>query len=272
MVALNGIFKTTLGEIEKLGEKQEHRPYLGMSQIGHSCSRYLWYSFRWAYEINHSARLLRLFNRGHREEPAIVETLNKIGIICYGDQTEIVMAHGHAKGHCDGMSMGVIEAPKTVHLNEYKTMSDKYFKEVCKLGVKASKPIYYAQCQIYMKKLKLTRTLFIAVNKNDDSMYIERIKYSKDFADELERKAEDIILSEKPPKKEFDSTWFECKYCDARDICHFEGIPEKNCRTCENCDILPEGKWECSRHNIPLATGQQRIGCNKYQLLDCLKV
>lgn len=271
MVDLTKIQKTTLGEIAKITEEQELRPYLGMSQIGHSCSRYLWYSFRWAFKEEHSARVLRLFKRGHREEPAIVETLNKVGIICYGDQTEISMAFGHSKGHCDGMSIGVIEAPKTPHLNEYKTMSDKNFKEICKIGVKASKPVYYAQCQIYMKKLKLTRTLFIAVNKNDDSMYIERIEYVKEFADELERKAEDIILSENPPAKEFDSTWYECKYCSARGICHFEEIPEKTCRTCESCDILQEGKWECSEHKIELATGQQRIGCSKYKLLECLE-
>jgi hypothetical protein len=271
MVSLSDIHKTTLGEISKLSEKQEHRPYLGMSQIGHSCSRYLWYSFRWCYSEQHSARLLRLFNRGHREELAIIETLSKIGIICYGDQTEVVMAHGHSKGHCDGMCIRVPEAPKTEHLTEYKTMSDKYFKEVCKLGVKASKPIYFAQCQIYMKKLKLTRALFVAVNKNDDSMYIERIPYEPEIGKMLERRAEDIILSEKPMKKEFDSTWYECKWCGARDICHFNKVPDKNCRTCEYCDIIPEGKWECSKHELELSVGQQRIGCNKYQLLDSLK-
>lgn len=270
MVNLAQIQKTTLGEVNKLIEIGEARPYLGMSQIGHSCRRYLWYSFRWCFKDVISARLSRLFNRGHREEPAIVETLSKVGLIFWGDQTEITMAHGHSKGHCDGMCLGVIEAPKTVHLTEYKTMSDKYFKEICKLGCKASKPIYYAQCQIYMRKLKLTRTLFVAVNKNDDSMYIERIKLDEKFADELERKAEDIILSEEPPEKEFNSTWFECRWCSARDICHFEGVPQRNCRTCKFCDILQNGRWECANYDIQLTTEQQRLGCERYEMLECL--
>ncbi len=270
MVNLKEIQKTTLNEISKLTEAQQHRPYLGMSQLGHSCSRYLWYSFRWCYSDELSARLLRLFDRGHREEPAIVKTLERVGIRCYGDQEEMVMAHGHSKGHNDGRSIGVIEAPKTEHLNEYKTMSDKYFKEICKIGLKASKPIYYGQMQLYMKHLNLTRGLFVAVNKNDDSLYIERVKLDKEVGEQLERRAEEIILSEAPPKKQFKSTWYECKWCSARDICHGGKTPEVNCRTCAACDLLPEGKWECNRYEIPLATEQQRLGCKKYIILEGL--
>lgn len=262
--------KTTLQAISELTENQVPRPYLGMSQLGHSCERLLWYSFRWCYSEELSARLLRLFNRGHREEPEIVKTLAKVGITCFDDQAEVVCGHGHVKGHCDGKSIGILEAPKTIHLNEYKTMADKYFKEVCKIGVKASKPVYYAQMQLYMKFLKLTRALFISVNKNDDSMYIERVEYNKEAADKLEKKAEQIVLAEEPPKKRFKPTWYACKWCSANEICHKGGEANENCRTCKSCDLLPEGKWECSLHGIELATDQQRLGCKKYEKLECL--
>jgi len=271
MVALSELKKkTTLQAIEELSEKQELRPYLGASALGHSCERFLWYAFRWCYEEEISARIMRLFNRGHREEPEIVKTLAKVGITCYDDQAEVIFCHGHAKGHCDGKSIGIIEAPKTPHLNEYKTMSDKYFKDVCKVGVKASKPVYYAQMQIYMKYLKLTRALFIAVNKNDDSMYIERVHYDAEAAKELERKAENIVLSEEPPKKKFKPTWYACKFCSAKSICHGGGKIHKSCRTCVNCDIEPNGKWRCSALDLELSTSQQRLGCKKYEILECL--
>ena len=52
------------GEIE-----QTNRVYLGMSQMGHSCSRYLWYYFRWATVQKHTPRKLRIFSRGNHEEP-----------------------------------------------------------------------------------------------------------------------------------------------------------------------------------------------------------
>jgi hypothetical protein len=231
----------------------------------------LWYAFRWCFEEEISERQSRLFGRGHREEAVIVEALEKVGIRFCGDQDEIVFAHGHCKGHRDGEVVGVLEAPKTPHLAEFKTMNDRNFKEVCKLGVAASKPGYYAQCQLYMKFFKLTRTLFVAVNKNDDSMYIERLKYDKESADRLTRKAEDINLSELPPSKRFDPTWYECKWCSANKICHSGEAVLRNCRTCQFIDIYPGGEWKCQKYgDLHLATDQQRLGCELYEKLEGL--
>jgi len=271
MVDISQFRDKTLRAIEAKRKIVEPRPYLGMSSLGHSCPRYLWYSFRWCFSDILEPRMKRLFNRGHREEPEIIKVLMEIGIRCWGDQDEVVMAHGHCKGHRDGVCLGVLEAPKTEHLLEMKTMSDKYFKKITKEGVKVSKPIYHAQCQIYMRKFGLTRTLFIAVNKNTDAWYIERLKLDKGFADDLERKAESIILAEAPPEKPFKPTWYECKFCSANLICHYEKQVEKNCRTCNHCDLLPEGKWQCSHHGIELSTSQQRMPCSKYSLLTPLR-
>ncbi len=263
--------KTTLQAIADAGQQiSEHRPYLGMSQIGHSCERYLWYTFRWCYQEILSARILRLFNRGHREEPAVIKALESAGIRVWGDQTEISTCHRHCKGHCDGICLGVIEAPKTEHLLEIKTMSDKYFKEMKKSGLKVSKPIYYSQMQMYMKYLKLKRGLFVSVNKNDDDLYIERVYSDKDHIEILERKIEDVIFSELPPKKKYTHTWYECKYCSAKTICHNGRDIEITCRTCESADIVLDGKWECAHHGISLSTGQQRIACTKYSILKGL--
>lgn len=56
-----------------------HRNHLGASLIGDDCSRKLWYSFRWVFKERFSGRLLRLFNRGHREEDRFVEWLEGAG-------------------------------------------------------------------------------------------------------------------------------------------------------------------------------------------------
>jgi hypothetical protein len=193
--------------------------------------------------------------------------LETAGIQFWGDQTEIVFCYGHGKGHCDGMCTGVIEAPKTVHLCEFKTLNDKGFKEMVKFGCESATPKYFSQCQIYMKFLNLTRTLFIVVNKNDDNIYMERIKYDKNKADKLVRKAESIILSEGIPDKPFKPTWYECRFCDAATICHGDSEPEVNCRTCQFIDIENEGKWSCSHYGLELSTEQQRMGdkCKSYQ-------
>ena len=61
-------------------KKQTHRPHLGASLIGHECDRYLWLTFRWAKLAEFEGRLLRLFDRGNREEPRIHEELRGIGV------------------------------------------------------------------------------------------------------------------------------------------------------------------------------------------------
>ena len=266
MVALTKYDNRTLRALEGQPEVRKLRPYLGMSMLGHSCNRYLWYYFRWCYKEELEQRILRLFDRGDREENAIIERLKAIGIQVWGEQLSASAAYGHSKCHIDGLCLGVLEAPKTTHLLEMKTMNDKYFKQISKQKLKEAQPKYYAQMQIYMLKFKLTRGLFVAVNKNDDHTYIERVKFDRGFAEDLERKAESIVLSEKPPVKPFKPTWYECRFCSAKLICHYDGEIEKNCRTCAGIELENEGRWKCTVYNILLATDQQRLGCEKYRL------
>lgn len=56
-----------------------HRNHLGASLIGDDCKRKLWYGFRWAFKKKFEGRLLRLFNRGHREEDRFIEWLEGAG-------------------------------------------------------------------------------------------------------------------------------------------------------------------------------------------------
>lgn len=270
MVEIPDNTNTTLYMLENGEIAQQTRPYLGMSMLGHSCARYLWYTFRWCYTESHTPRKLRLFNRGHREEPAMIEQLQKIGIRIWGQQEEMITGHGHIKGHCDGICDRVIEAPKAHHLLEFKTVNDAGMKSMRKNGIKMHSAVYYAQVQMYMKHLNLTRCLFMAVNKNDDSYYIERIKYNENIATNIEKRAENIILSEGPPKKEFDSTWYECKWCSARGICFLDEDISESCRSCQHCDLCPKGRWECSKHTFPLTTNQQRLKLNCYERLDTI--
>ncbi len=271
MVKLRTNKKTTLGLIDGGDIAAEHRPYLGMSQLGHSCPRYLWLSFRWAFTDSYSKRIGRLFLRGHNEEITIKAELAKIGVDTYGDQEEVVAGFGHIKGHIDDKAMGVPEAPKTEHLVEYKTMNDKAFKDVSKKKVKASKPIYYAQMQLYMHFMKLTRALFIAVNKNDDAWYVERVRYDKEFAEALVTKGEGIVISTLPMIAMFKRTWYECKWCSASDQCRGDAPLAVNCRTCQHASPELDGKWSCNfTEDTPadLTTYRQRTGCTEHKPIE----
>jgi hypothetical protein len=262
-------------EVEKQIEdgqiEQGFRPYLGMSSIGASCARQLWYGFRLCTHKSIQPRVSRLFQRGHKEEPIIQADLRSIGIIHHSDQLEVVDCHGHCKGHIDDILEKIPDAPKTPHLGEYKTHNDKSFKDLAKKGMRLSKPVHYAQMICYMYKLKLKRGLYIAVNKNDDSRYYERIAEDTDKAESLLRRADDIIGTELPPERIGNSTWYECKWCDYYMICHFGEESLKNCRTCKFCDIHDEGKWKCTGHKIWLSFEQQQLGCHRHKYLEGLR-
>jgi len=264
MADLSTMFKTTAFQLE--GEVVlEPRPYLGMSQLGHECSRFLWYQFHWAFLDTTTKRMIRLWERGHREEPVIVADLEKIGIKVWGDQVEMVAGHGHIKGHCDGQCSGVIEAPKTTHLAEFKTMKESAYKSYLKLGLEKYSPVYWGQIHLYMSFLKLTRTLYIVVNKNDDSRDVRRFALNQGVADDLLRKGESIILAESPPERAFPSkTFFKCKWCSAKHLCWETAPMQKNCRTCTQSNIALEGKWECTMHNAAIPVDFQRKGCDLY--------
>jgi len=263
---------STLSAINSPAIEELPRPYLGMSQLGHPCERYLWYSFRWFYKSSYSRRIDRLFDRGHREEPVVIKELERIGLTVEDSQLEFVEGWGHIKGHCDGVVEGVLEAPKTTHILEIKTASEKKFKEMCKLHLKEANPVYYAQCQLYMHMSKLTRALFVMVNKNDDNWYIERIKYDKNKARELIHKGRRIILAQTPPTRQFPSSYFACRRCDAYQICHKGAeVEEKNCRTCKySAPLASQGEWSCSFAGVVTITGleAQKKGCVDHELIE----
>ena len=235
--------ESTEMKIELKEVPNEFRPYLGMSGIGHECSRAIWYGFHWAATEMLTARKQRIFDRGDLEEARIIRDLTSVGIVCYrtepdGTIVEITGEIGekqqtltgfenHAKGHPDGTAIGVIEAPKTPHLLEFKTAAAKYFANYVKeKSVQKVSPVYYAQAQRYMAAMKLTRALFIATNKDTEARYYERIKFDKDAAGLLIEKERNIILSDGPPPKAFNKTWITCKWCKFNQVCHYNAAPE----------------------------------------------
>ena len=255
--------------------KSPLRPYLGYSSIGHHCPRYLWYTFRWVYTKEITQRLQRLFNRGHQEEPIVIADLERAGMKCSNvvrhgmteeeantAQVTCMGSYGHIMGHPDGDVTNVPGAEQTEHNLEIKTANDKKFKEFCKFGVQRSNPQYYAQINAYMHHKGQTRTLFIITNKNTDDRYFERIPYDKDNYLENEERGIDVITSSVPlPKISTKPEWHECRFCDAKDICHFNAPYEKNCRTCQHIRLEEDGQWSCFIYKKDIPVDFQRKGC-----------
>lgn len=240
------------------------RDYLGLSTIGTKCHRALQYQHYWAYETEISTRIKRLFAVGHDAEHIMIADLAKLGIIVRDQQKEIIGAAGHWKGHIDGQAFTIKDGDFLVEL---KTHNDKSFKELVKLKVKLSKPTHYGQMQSYMGYLGLCKGLYMALNKNDSTYYFEWVEFDEAYFKESMRKEMEVILADTllPRIGTGTSTWFECKFCDAKDVCFGKSEPLVNCRTCAHVDVLGCGVWECTKFKKNLSSDEQREGCAEHE-------
>jgi len=254
-----------------------NRPHLGCSIIGKECDRYLWLTFRWAAKPDFPGRIIRLFKRGQLEEHAFAAELRAVGCdVIMGDDTgkqfKVAWHGGHFSGSVDGIiNSGLIEAPKTPHLLEIKTINDRGYKELEKKGLAKARPHYYAQCQVYMKGQKLKRCLFLATNKNTDDIYMERVRYEAAAANYYIDRAREIIEMAGPPEKRPDDQ--ECVYCDYRSMCHGTQMPQSGCRTCAHSTPLLDGfqRWVCERFECDIDLDVQEAGtCPKHLYIPAL--
>lgn len=225
------------------------RPHLGASQIGQECERALWYSYHHCKAQAFEPRMLRLFETGQREEERVVRNLREAGLQVWthdhnGNQWRFEMFGGRFAGSVDGIVKGVPEAPKTAHILEVKTANDKSFKDLVKKGVATAKLVHYAQMQCYMGAFGLIRALYICVNKNDDSIFSERVTFDKALYGLLVDKAERIVNSDAPLER---CETFACKWCEYQKICNWEEMPDINCRTCAHWGRCKDENV-CERH------------------------
>lgn len=258
--------KSVKDKLDALTYESDQRPYLGGSVIGHTCSRYVAYTFRWAYTEKHDSKLWRIFRIGDSVEDILVAQLNKAGIEVTGQQVSVSGYKGHAAGHIDGL----VVLDEKAHLFEAKSMNHTNYLEVQRKGVQVAKPIYYGQCQIYMGKLDLDKCLFMALDKNTSDIYIEILEFDQDEYERLLRREEDIIDGLPIsffPKISNNSSWYSCKFCSAKQVCHFGEMPDRNCRTCEYSTIESGGRWSCDWHNNKELTYDEQVaGCDHYTL------
>jgi len=262
---------------EAKNAEESPRNYLGGSAIGNKCSRALWYDFRKAKLPDFDGRLLRLFRTGHREEDRMVADLVAAGLEVHannpetGEQFEVTAFGGHLSGHFDGLLRGVPDAPKQWHLLETKTNNTKGFKKLEREGCRKSKPVHFAQMQVYMGLAKKfwsawklegeppSAALYMVHCKETDHLYLERVLFYEQAFFDLGAKAKRIIEASEPPDRiAFTEDYYLCRWCDFKGICHGEEVPRLDCRTCIHSTPAQDGRgWICE-----LGVTEGRIGDN----------
>jgi|TARA_R100000030_G_scaffold90705_7_gene75485 hypothetical protein len=250
------------------------RDHLGCSGLGDDCERKIWYSWRWWRPPEFDGRILRLFRRGEIEETWLISDLRSAGVQVsegpdLGRQWRTSALGGHLGGSMDAALLGLKEAPKTWHCAEFKTHNKKSFDDLEKKRVRKSKPMHYAQMQLYCHLFGLSRWAYFAVCKDDDRIYYERGEYDRYYAGELVEKARRIIEASEPPAKISErEDYYQCRWCHHREACQQEIIgPVKTCRSCKHGRPIIEsqgGTWVCRLSGDPLSGEEQRKGCAKY--------
>jgi len=164
---------------------------------------------------------LRLFELGDIVEEHIANDLESIGVQVTDKQKRVeftfngILLHGSI----DGIVTGIIESIVR-HLWECKTMNDKGFKRLLKCGYEEYNEIYKAQLHAYMLGLGLNSAFVTVYNKNDSTIYQERIALKKDWiVDKLQDVFSAITMAQMPERSCPRIDWYEAKWCDFYEIC-----------------------------------------------------
>lgn len=281
----NEIFKTQGGTFrEALGkvimdspdayrgtEETSHRGHLGCSQLGGECDRDLWYNYHWVKESKFDGRMLRLFNRGHLEEPRFLAMLMCIGCeIKQVDENgkQYRVSHGaFIGGSGDGIALGIPDVPDgNWVLLEFKTHGEKSFNKLIKAGVRQVKPEHYTQMVLYMFKMNLNYALYMAVNKNTDDLHAEIIDRNDLMAQHYFERGMRIVHGGIPPRISSNPDVFTCRYCDFLNVCHYNEQVDITCRTCVHGQPHEElGTWVCNKYMAKLSKERQLQACPSYE-------
>lgn len=202
---------------------------IGFGEIGHDCSRYLWYKINVDEPEIFNAGTLRIFRNGHEDEAKMAEDLRRVrGIELYthdpernNKQFKFDNLDGRLTGRLDGVIVGLKQAPKTPHIWEHKSCNDKKFDALIKVGgLKEWDIKYYAQAQSNMYHAELDRHYMTVSTPGLRRVTSVRTELDKEYAESLVAKAKRIIEAKEPPERIGGPDWYACKYCRFYERCH----------------------------------------------------
>lgn len=220
-------------EMQTRAAQEPPRDYLGASSLGHECDRYLWYLARGYKQGLSHPNAVSGSEDGYRCEPILIERLKLLPyleVITHqpnGEQYGFSDLDGKLKGHPDGFIKGILEAPETWHILEFKSKKEEQFKKLVKLVNQDNKTAlyhwdfgYYVQAQMYMRYFELKRHYLICCLPGARDMISCRTDYDAQFAEQYYLRAKRIIETENIPDRRWNKPdFFKCKFCPFREQC-----------------------------------------------------
>ena len=246
---------------------------VNVGSAGDECPRRIWYEVHWALPPKRfDGRKIRIFERGDMEEARVVADLRAIGCVVRetdedGKQFKIRLADGWVRGRCDGIiESGLPTAPKSRHVLEVKAVNDKSHKHIVNSGLVLGEPKHHAQCQLAMHALKIKRALYVSVNKNDERIYTERVRYDRHLSETLAGRSYDLARSNVLPLRPYrNANRWPCSFCDYRKVCWEGADSVPSCRTCRSGEMNKPDELSCKITGDIRAVDAQRAGCGLWR-------
>jgi hypothetical protein len=255
--------------------------HLGASLIGKSCERALWYDFRWtttAASIRAAIAATlrdraaggspdRAQSAAHRRHRPGSRSRDRAAVAGRGTRRPLrrLARRRRAESASRPPRPGMCWSSRRTRVQELRrTRPPK--------GVRRAKPQHFAQMQIYLRLTTLTRAMYLAVNKDTDDLYVERVEDSMRTTRSPAGQGRVASSSRRGrcDRVSEDPAWYECRMCDHHaEVCRGEAAAAVNCRTCLASTPV-EGGWRCERHERLLSEADQRAGCTHHLYLPDL--
>lgn len=226
----------TIEKIKELCEERTNseprRTYIGASGIGHECARKTWYAYNGYDRLPIGWQGCFAIEDGHRTEDLIAERLRMVeGVELHThkpDGSQYGFNNGYLKGHYDGVIKGILQAPSTWHIWENKAVNEKKFSKLIKLkldlgekkALEAWDYIYYVQAVLYMHMEGLTRHYTTVASCGGRDIISVRTNENPKLAEAMIAKAKRIHDAKEPPEKAWSKDFYQCKWCEFREVCH----------------------------------------------------
>ena len=273
--------------LEEREAAKPRRLHLGMSGGG-MWARRQWFGWLWAHSNFISARGLKAIDDGNRGELVVTQRIQNAPDITLmtldpetGHQFEVVDAGGHVRGHFDGVAHNLPAAPKTPHIWECKVVNEKSLEKFRSLkasegeknALKLWNFTYWVQGQLYMLYGHFKRhwTVVASAGCRDwDSCRTELVRDEAEyFAERMRSMVQNI--NELPERVSDNPKAFDCRWCDAKAVCHEGAAPLVNCRTCAYSRPVEGPQWHCEKYQKTLTPGEQVAGCVAHEYREVLR-
>lgn len=199
------------------------RKYIGASSIGSPCERKLWYGYTGVVGANNEPLLQRTFDIGKSLEGLVLDYLVDAGCSLVRSHNLLFLQHSSIpefQGHADAI-WSITENPLREAIIEVKTARNSSFNVFVRDGLLKWHPVYYNQVQAYMGMSGIHEAYVIAINKDTSALHDECVRFDLMAYEMLCHKAERIIAAtEPPPRINQNSTFFMCRGCQYKSICH----------------------------------------------------